>query len=219
MDILCIIPAFNEEKNIGTTIENLLNHNYNLVVIDDCSDDKTYQIAKSKKVKVLRHIINRGQGAALATGNKYALNNDVDIVVHFDGDGQFLAEEIKDIISPILNNEADIVFGSRFLGKKSQMPSFKKNIIMPLARLVNQFLGVNTSDPQIGFRALNKLALKKIEIENDGMAHCSEILFKAHKYKLRIKEIPVTVIYHRFGNNFSGGIKIIKDLIIKKLLK
>lgn len=219
MKIFCIIPAFNEEKNISLVIDNLQKYNYQIVVVDDCSDDKTQQIAKSKNVVLLRHLINRGQGAALETGNQYARNQQADIVVHFDGDGQFLAEEINDLIQPIIDKQADIVFGSRFLTKKSQMPLLKRKVLMPLARLVNQMLGVKTSDPQIGFRALNKLALKKIQIENDGMAHCSEILFKAHQLNLRIKELPTTVIYHRFGNNFSGGLKIIKDLLIKKVLK
>ncbi len=219
MKIFCIIPAYNEEKNIALVIDSLKKYNYQIVVVDDCSSDQTYQIAKDKNIFVLRHIINRGQGAALATGNQYALNNGAEIVVHFDGDGQFLATEISDIIDPIVKEEADIVFGSRFLEKKSSLPFFKKKIIMPLALLVNRLMGIRTSDPQIGFRALNKLALREIEIENDGMAHCSEILAKAHRLKLRIKEVPTTVIYHRFGNNFSGGLKIIKDLIIRKVLK
>lgn len=219
MKIFCIIPAYNEEKNISLVIDNLKKYNYQIVVIDDCSTDKTQQIAKNKGIIVLKHLINRGQGAALETGNQYALNQQADIVVHFDGDGQFLAEEISDLINPLINNQADIVFGSRFLSKKSQMPLLKKKIIMPLARLVNQIIGVKSSDPQIGFRALNKRALEKIKIENDGMAHCSEILFKAHQLNLRIKEVPTTVIYQRFGNNFSGGLKIIKDLLIKKVLK
>ncbi len=219
MKIFCIIPAYNEEKNIVSVIDSLKKLNYNLVVVDDCSVDKTYQLAKAQNIVVLKHLINRGQGAALQTGNQYALANAAEIAVHFDGDGQFLAQEIDELINPLINNEADIVFGSRFLGKKSKMPFLKEIIIMPLAKLLNYLMGIRTSDPQIGLRAFNRQALKKIIIENDGMAHCSEILLKAHQLKLRIKEVPSTVLYHRFGNNFSGGLKIIKDLLIKKIIK
>jgi polyprenyl-phospho-N-acetylgalactosaminyl synthase len=219
MKVFCIIPVYNEEENIEKVIDNLKPYNYQVVVVDDCSLDDSYKLAKDKGVIVLRHLINRGQGAALQTGNQYALKKGADIVIHFDGDNQFLASEVPDILEPIMNNQADIVFGSRFLDKKSTMPILKRKILMPLATLINKMMGIKTSDPQIGLRALNRLALQKINIENDGMAHCSEILFKAHKSKLRIKEVPVTVIYHRFGNNFSGGLKIIKDLLIKKVLK
>ena len=100
------------------------------------------------------------------------------------------------------------------------MPWFKKHILFPLARLVNRlFFQINLTDPQSGFRAMSTKATHRIKIEQDQMAHCSEILHKAFKSKLKIKEIPMTVIYHRFGNNFSGGLKILKDLIFKKITK
>lgn len=221
MKIFCVIPAYNEEKNISTTISKVLNVVDFLVVIDDCSKDKTWEEAKKikeEKIIILKHPINLGQGAALQTGNEYALKNGADIIVHFDADGQFLAEDINKIIEPIIKNEAEIVFGSRFLGLESNMPKFKKNIIMPLAKLFNLFFfGIKTSDPQSGFRAMTKEVAKKIKIENNRMAHCTEILAKAHKYKLKIKEVPITVVYNEFGQKFSGGFKIIKDLFFKKI--
>jgi len=150
----------------------------------------------------------------------YALKNGAEVIVHFDADGQFLGEEIAQVIKPILENEADIVFGSRFLGKKSDMPFFKKNIIMPLARLINKiFLKVDLSDPQSGFRAMSRKAAEQIRIEQDRMAHCSEIMAKSFSSGLRIKEVPITVIYHDFGQKFSGGIKILKELFLGSLLK
>jgi len=216
MKIFCVIPALNEQKNIESVIKKVKKVVDEVVVVDDGSSDNTVNIAKDCHVKVLEHIVNRGQGAALQTGNDYCLEKNADIIVHFDADDQFLAEEISAIIKPIIDQEADIVFGSRFLEKKSNIPIFKKIIIMPIARIVNYLLGIKTSDPQSGFRAFNQKTAKLIKIENDGMAHCSEILYKAHKYKLRIKEVPITVIYHEFGSKF---LRIIKDLILKKIIK
>ncbi len=220
MKIFCVIPAYNEAQNIVAVINRVKPVVDELVVVDDHSADQTLALAKSTGVTVLHHIVNRGQGAALQTGNDYALLHNADIIVHFDADGQFLAEEIKDITKPIIDGQADIVFGSRFLGKKSNLPRLKKNIIMPLAKAINKiFFGINLSDPQNGFRAMNAKVAKEIRIENDGMAHCNEILIKSFRRKYRIQEVPITVIYHEFGQKFSGGIRIIKDLLYKKLTR
>jgi polyprenyl-phospho-N-acetylgalactosaminyl synthase len=218
--IFIIVPAYNEAKKIAEVLSELTNNYSNIIVVDDCSNDKTISIVKKFSVTLLKHQINRGQGAALETGNQYALNNGADIIVHFDADGQFLVNEIKDLIKPIIHEDYEIVLGSRFLEKKSKMPWFKKHIIHALARIVNRvFFGIKMTDPQSGFRAMSAKGAQKIKIEQDEMAHCSEILHKAFKYKLKIKEVPMTVIYHHFGNNFSGGLKILKDLIFKKITK
>jgi polyprenyl-phospho-N-acetylgalactosaminyl synthase len=226
MKIFCIIPAFNEEKNIAKTINDARKYVSEIVVVDDCSTDRTLAIARGENVTVLHHLINRGQGAALQTGNDYALLCNADIVVHFDADGQFLTSEINDIVAPIVNDGYDIVFGSRFLEKKSNMPFFKKYFIMRAGRLVNKiFFGLNLTDPQNGFRAMNRKALCKIKIDYDGSAHCSEILAKTVENGLKLKEVAVTVRYSDFGQGFfsgkgrgMGGIRIVKDLIMGKLI-
>ncbi|HKK54610.1 MAG TPA: glycosyltransferase family 2 protein [Patescibacteria group bacterium] len=220
MKILCVIPAYNEEKNISKTVESAKKYINDILVINDGSKDKTKELAKEAGAKVLSHIINRGQGAGLETGNEYARRHNYDIVVHFDADGQFLAEEIPDILKPIIEDGYPMSFGSRFLNKKTKMPWFKKHIIMRLAKAMNYiFLGIKTTDPQSGFRAMDKEALKKIKIENDGMAHCSEILAKTHKYGLIFKEVPITVIYNEFGQSLGSGFKTVKDLLINKINK
>lgn len=217
MKTACIIPAWNEEKHILKVIAKVQPLVDLLIIVDDSSQDNTYQLASTTSAIVLRHPINRGQGAALQTGSDHALAMGADIIVHFDADDQFAAHEIKDVIKPILDNEADIVFGSRFLEKKSNLPIMKKQVILPLGRLVNRFFGVKTSDPQSGFRAYSKEVAKSFKIENNGMAHCTEILIKLSQGKWRIKEVPITVTYHEYGQKFSGGIRIIKDLIIQKI--
>ncbi len=229
MKTFCILPAYNEEKNIVKTIEDVSPFVDEIIVVDDCSTDNTFSVAKKTNATVLRHLLNRGQGASLQTGNEYAIKNSADIIVHFDADGQMKADEIKDIILPLQNGDADIVFGSRFLEKKSDMPWFKEKIIMPIAHFVNKILiGKTLTDPQSGFRAMTRDVAKIVRIENDGAAHCSEILHKSFKNNLKIKEIPMTVIYNDFGQGIlgssktggrgRGGMKILKDLIISKLL-
>lgn len=219
MNIYCIIPAYNEEKNLAGVLKNVKKTGINIVVVDDGSTDNTFDLAIKSEVNVLKHVVNRGQGAALKTGTEYAIRNNADIIVHFDADGQFLAEDIAAVVLPIEKNEADIVFGSRFMGIESNMPRFKKKIIMPLARLVNRvFLDVKLTDPQSGFRAMSIIAAKKFSWQQNGMAHASEILFAANKAGLRIKEVPIKVVYHDFGQKISGGIKIIKDLFLARLI-
>lgn len=217
MKIACIIPAWNEEKHISQVINKVKDKVDFVIVVDDCSQDQSYHLAQAAGAITLRHPINRGQGAALQTGSDYALKLGADIIVHFDADDQFSAAEIPNIIQPILNQEADVVFGSRFLQKQDNLPKLKKYIFWPLGRMVNRFFGVKTSDPQSGFRAYTKEVANSFRIENDGMAHCSEILIKLSQANWRIKEVPITVTYHEFGQKFSGGIRIIKDLIIQKI--
>jgi glycosyltransferase involved in cell wall biosynthesis len=218
MKISCVIPAYNEAKNIELVISKVKPLVDELIVVDDCSTDETFQLASQTGITVLKHVINRGQGAALQTGNDYALAHGADIIVHFDADDQFSASEIKDVIAPILENKADAVFGSRFLGS-ANFPFTKKYLIMPLARLINSFFGIKLSDPQSGFRALNRQTALNLKIDSRGMAHCSEILYKVNKSGAKIVEVPIHVTYHEFGQKLSGGFRIIKDLLINNFIK
>ncbi len=223
MKIFCVIPAYQEENNIKKVINEVLDLVDFLIIVDDGSSDQTYQVANeiiSDKLKVLQHPINLGQGAALQTGNEYALKRGADIIVHFDADGQFLSQEIKKLVTVLIEEDLDIVFGSRFLEIKSDLPPLKKNLIMPLARIFNRlFFGIKTSDPQSGFRVFKAKVASEIEIENNRMAHCTEILAKVHQKKLKMKEVAITVLYSEFGQKFSGSFKIIKDLFFKKISK
>jgi len=225
--IFCVIPAWNEELNITKTLENVILFTDKIIVVDDGSTDSTLSLVNdfaqktnigNKKIIALSHVINRGQGAALATGNELALSLGADIIFHFDADGQFLSTDINKILEPLLFDDFDAVFGSRFLGLESEMPFSKKNIIMPIARLfMNFFFKAHLTDPQSGFRALNRKAWKKIDIEQDGMAHCSEIIIKVLKNNLRVKEVPIRVLYNEYGLGASGGVRIIKDLFLRKI--
>jgi len=221
MKIFCVIPAFNEEKNIKIIINQVRPLVDRLVIVDDGSTDKTAGFVEAEGIILLKHIINRGQGAALRTGTEYCLNNGADAIVHFDADGQFLSQDIERITAPIKNGEAQAVFGSRFLnsGHSLEMPFLKRYFIMPLAKAVNKlFFNINLTDPQSGFRAMSAEAARKISWRQDRMAHCSEIMFEVKKNNFKVKEIPIRVIYHNFGQSFSGGLKILKELFIAMLV-
>lgn len=221
MKLFCVVPAFNEEKNIKSIIDEVRPLVDVLVIVDDGSTDKTADLANRSGVVLLKHIINRGQGAALRTGTAYSLNNGADIIVHFDADGQFLSRDIEKITAPIKNGAAQVVFGSRFLNSQdsSGMPWLKKYFIMPLAKAANQvFFNLNLTDPQSGFRAMSAEAARRISWRQDRMAHCSEIMLAVKNHNFKVKEIPVKVIYHNFGQSFFGGLRILKELLFALLV-
>lgn len=220
MKVFCVIPAYNVSRHgqLPAVLEDVGKVVENIVVVNDGSDDTTGEIAEAGNVTVIHHPLNRGQGAALKTGTEYALAQGADIIIHFDADGQFHAADVEKLLKPLLTNDADVVFGSRFLDTTSQLPWFKKAVIMPLARLVNRwFFNIRLTDPQSGFRAFNRRAAFLLDWQQDRMAHCNEILIAAHRQPLRIQEVPITVTYHEFGQKFSGGFKILRDLFLGAL--
>lgn len=220
MKVIAVIPAYNEADSIVQVVKDVKPQVAEVVVVDDGSTDSTGAYAKQAGATVLSHLINRGQGAALSTGSEYALRNSADIIVHFDADGQFSAAEIKRMVEPIITGAYDVTIGNRFSEIKNRIPWIKAVIIFPLARLFNRLiLGLNYVDPQNGFRAMNKSTAKGIQIEQDGTAHCTEILLAVKSSHVRVKEIPVTVVYHEYGQKFSGGLRIIKDLFFEEMSK
>lgn len=219
--IFIVVPAYNEAKNIGRVIRDLFQRGYkDVVVVDDGSSDDTYLEAKKLGAWVLRHEINRGQGAALQTGNEYALARGAEIIVHFDADTQMNPEDIMGAIEKLQKENLDVVLGSRFLGNTAGMPWTKRYFILPLARLFNNiFSGLNLTDVHNGFRVLSRAAAEKIVIDQDGMAHNSEIPAQIKKNNLKYKEFPVQFVYTEYGQGMAGGIKILRDLFLNKFVK
>ena len=210
MDVFIIIAAFNEGKSIIKVIKNLKSHGYsNIVVVDDGSHDDTFDAALSQDVYVLRHIINRGQGASLKTGIDFALKQGADIIVTFDADGLHRVEDLKAMIAPVRGGQCDITLGSRFL-KPVDMPLFRRLTLKIAILVVLIFYGAKMTDAHNGFRAMNRKAAKMINITSDRMEHASQIVEEIHAKKIRYKEIPVTILYadyrmtHGHGSFFQG---------------
>lgn len=216
--IFLVLPAYNEEKKIGRVIRGLFERGYkNVVVVDDGSIDNTAQEAQLAGASVVKHGLNRGQGAALQTGNEYALQKGAEIIVHFDSDGQFDPADIASGLELLKNKNLDIIFGSRFLDKRSKIPFVKKYFILPLSRLINNlFTGLKLTDVHNGFRIMTKETASKILITQDKMAHNTEIPRLVKKYNLRFSEHPVEVVYLENGQGVVGGFKILFDLFVSK---
>lgn len=228
MKLFIVIPARNEEKTIGNVIDSLKKHNYrNIIVVNDNSLDNTEKIAKQKGAVVLNHIINRGQGASIATGNDYALRHGADIIVHFDADGQMMAEDIPAMIAPIIKKQADVTIGSRFLGVNSNVPKIKMITLWLGKIFLRTLYGVKLTDSQCGFRAVSRKAANLIEIKQDKAEHASEILIEIFNKKIRYKEIPVKIRYTEYSKGHTqhgkfhllSGIKIAFMTIFRRLIQ
>lgn len=223
MKKVAVIPAFNEEARIEGAIRDAAPFVDAVVVVDDCSRDRTYGRAFAAGAHVLRHIINRGQGASLQTATDYAIEKlDADIIIHFDADGQMMGSEIPMMCEPIEKGEADVVLGSRFLGKRANMP-FSRRLTLFGGLMFTRFVsGIKTTDTHNGFRALSREAAKKMRITLDRMAHASEILDLIQIHGLRYVERPVTIKYSeetlKKGQSSLGAFVIVKDFIEKRLL-
>ncbi|MBI4980537.1 glycosyltransferase family 2 protein [Candidatus Woesearchaeota archaeon] len=224
METWLVIPAFNEENKLKEVVSNLKRNGYaRIVVVDDGSQDNTYQLAQKENVIVLNHLINRGQGAALKTGIDYALEQGAEVIVTFDADGQHQPEDISILIQPILENKADIVLGSRFLTNNSNTPFIRRLFLKGGALLFNLFYGVKVTDSHNGLRALSRTAAEQIEITSDGPEHASEIIEEIGKKQLKYTEVPVTIKYTDYslqhGQSSWAAFKILFKMLIKGFLR
>ncbi len=217
--ILAIVPAYNEAARVSSVITGLLSVVTEVVVVDDGSSDETAAVAKAAGATVLVHELNRGQGAALETGHEYAREQGAQVVVHFDADGQFSVADVEKGIELLQTTGADIILGSRFLGTTGTVPWFKRKIILPLARFIEKIFGAaRLSDAHNGFRIFNARALSVLKLNQDRMAHATEIPQLIARHKLNYRELPITVTYHEYGQGMGGGVKIIRDLLFGKFL-
>nr|MCK4930033.1 glycosyltransferase family 2 protein [Nanoarchaeota archaeon] len=221
--IFFVIPAYNEEKSIGRVVKDLKRAGYRyIIVIDDGSKDNTYKEAKKQKIIVLKHVINRGQGAALRTGIDSALKKGAEFIVTFDSDGQHRVEDLPRMLRPVIKGKVDVTLGSRFL-RKTKMP-LSRWILLKGSVLVQWiFYGVKLSDAHNGYRVLNRKAAKKIRIDSDRMEHASEIVEEIVKKNIKYKEIPVTIRYTGYSmkkgeGSFFGALKVLFKMLMRRLM-
>ncbi|NJL44249.1 MAG: glycosyltransferase family 2 protein [Nitrosarchaeum sp.] len=222
--ISVVIAAYNEARMIGKVVSGLKREGYeSVIVVDDCSKDATAQRARAAGALVLRHPINRGQGAALKTGMDYALANGASHIVHFDADGQHRPEEIASLIRA-LNEGHDIAIGSRFLGKEAKnLPRLRKIALQGSVRILRFFYGLPVTDAHNGLRAMTASAATRINITQDRMAHASEIIEIIAREGLLWKEVPVHIDYTNYSlrkgaSNLRGWLRILARMLFKKLL-
>lgn len=195
LKIVIGLPAYNEEKNIAGIIVQL-KKNYDVIVCNDGSSDNTGLIAKEMGCIVINHPKNIGYGSAIRSLFNKAKEQNYDVLVTFDSDGQHSINDIETVLQPILDNKADIVIGSRFMEEsEDKIPKYRKIGIKAITKLMTLYSNQNINDSQSGFRAYNKKSLEKINPSEVGMGVSTEILIKADRENLSIVEVPINVSY------------------------
>jgi polyprenyl-phospho-N-acetylgalactosaminyl synthase len=221
-NIFIVMAAYNEAEAIRPVVESLLSSYRHVVVVDDASTDGTAEVLKDLPLCLLRHCVNRGQGAALQTGIEFALSRGAEIVVTFDADGQHDMQDIPRMVAPILAGECEVTLGSRFLGRTEGMPAIRRLILKAGVLFTRVFSRIRVTDIHNGFRAFSAHAATHIHLQMDRMAHASEILDQIRQSGLRYREVPVTIRYTSYsigkGQSSWNAIKIAFELLLKRRL-
>ena len=203
------MPAYNEERTIGSAVLMAKEHGA-VLVIDDGSSDRTAEIARKAGAGVITHKKNMGYGAALKSALDAAKETDAAVFVFMDADGQHDAAEIPAVAAPVLEGKADLCQGSRFLGKFVSAPLGRREGVAFINRLSSMHSGKNEVDSQCGFRAFSKKAAERIKIDSDGYAGGAEIIVSAQHAGLHVVEVPVHVRYFTEKNNpFQQGVGLV----------
>ena len=218
--VYVVVALYNEESVIKGVIDGLHEHFSNVVCIDDGSTDNSAEVAEKAGAIVIRHPMNLGQGAALQTGIVYCrAQEDMEYVVTFDGDGQHRVEDVLDMLSYSRRRDLAIVFGSRFLDKRTK-PGFKKKVVLKVAVLITRVVtGLQLTDAHNGLRVLRRDAVAHVNLIQDRMSHATEIVQQLAESKLPWREFPVEVLYTDYsrakGQSILNSINILFDLIVR----
>ena len=231
--VLLIIPAYNEEDNILNTCNHIYDYNkkkgtnYDVIVINDGSTDKTEQILNENKIPHVKLIHNLGIGGAVQTGYKYAYKNNYDIAIQLDGDGQHDVSYVKNLIKPILKNEADFVIGSRFVGKNDsgfRSTTARRMGIKIISLAIKLATNKKVYDTTSGFRACNKALIKRFAtdypLEYPEPITTVEIIrngFNVMEVSVKMKERSGGVSSIRAWKNIYYMVNVILSIIMVKI--
>ena len=222
--IFVIIPSYNEAKVIRKTVTEVLEKGYSVVVVDDCSKDRSKKQLAGLPIHYLRHRVNMGQGAALQTGIDFAKGKGAKYFVTFDADGQHDSNDIPGMVDFLEKENADIVFGSRFLVGSKTNVSRSRSFALNMGRYIN-FLasGILLSDSFNGLRLLSRHAIENIRLTENRMAHPTELMMMIAVKKLKYVEYPVSIHYSDYskskGLKNKDGIKILVEIFLNKIFR
>lgn len=212
LNILIIIPCYNEEASLPVLLKEFkelilpLEYNIKTIVINDCSKDDTVLVAKQNGAEVLNLPCNLGIGGAVQAGFKYAFNNNFDIAIQVDGDGQHPPQEIIKLVEAHVQHNADIVIGSRFINKEGFQSSFIRRMGIKYFHFLNKILtGNSIYDSTSGFRLIGRKALKLVANNYPDDYPEPESLVIFSKAKFSIMEVPVTMRNRIGGVSSIGG--------------
>ncbi len=216
--VLIVIPAYNEEENIGKVLKELKSDVSfaDILVINDCSKDKTAEIVKKAGVKCINNVFNMRYAMAIQTGIKYAALNDYDYVIQFDADGQHIAKEAKKLYEHALKTDADIVIGSRYLKDMGYpCPVFRRIGTKIFEFLIKLFCHKHIADPLSGFQCLNRqVILHYSKMGNYPEYPDANLVIEMLMRGYKIEEVPVRMRLREAGESMHGGIiKPIKYMI------
>jgi glycosyltransferase involved in cell wall biosynthesis len=215
MKIACI-PAYNEELYIESLVKSTKNHVDQVVVCDDGSTDKTASIAKKAGAIVISHKTNKGYGSAIISLFNYARENNTDVMITIDGDGQHDPNQIPLLLNTITQHNVDVVIGSRFLNNTVEAPGYRQRGIKIITSTANYGTDLKISDSQSGFRAYSKNAINAIHPTEEGMSVSTEILLKISNKGLSLAEVPITISYDgdtSQHNPISHGVSVIANTL------
>jgi glycosyltransferase involved in cell wall biosynthesis len=219
-----VIPAFNEGEMLGPVIEELRREAPPgvIVVVDDASSDDTGAVAAQAGAKVVRHPINRGQGAALQTGFDAARKLGADIVVTFDADGQHHPADVRRLLENLISSDSDVALGSRFLSQ-NQIPWLRRIVLrlgVAFTRIISR---IPITDTHNGLRAIRVPVLPLLRLKEDRMAHASELLDLISAAKIKFVEVPCTIRYSNYsrakGQRSSAAPRIAIEFLFGKLMR
>lgn len=211
MKILILIPAYNEEARIAMVVRRLRETypQYDIVVVNDGSRDRTAREAQSAGAEVISHPFNMGYGVAIQTGYKYARNKGYDFLVQMDGDGQHDPASIPHILAPVLAGEADFTLGSRFLNAESYEPSLARRVgMLFFRRLISFLIGQRITDSTSGFQAFNRRVICFFTTEVFPCDYPdADMLLTLHRAGFRIREVPARMHASATGKSMHSGWK------------
>jgi O-antigen/teichoic acid export membrane protein len=201
--IVAAIPCYNEARFVGDVVRQTRQHVDTVVVVDDGSTDETVEVAQAAGAQVIQHPANLGPGIAARNCLQGGLDRQADVLVTLDGDGQHNPDEISDVIAPILAGEADLVIGSRFLGRYNNVAGYRRFGIDVITFLYNLGARTKITDGQSCFRAYNRRALETLRITEPGFGFSVETLVQARNAGLRIREASISCVYHEESHSMN----------------
>lgn len=215
-----VVPLFNEGPVVQKVIEDLRTRYPLVVCVDDGSTDDSAAAAARGGAVVVRHPYNMGQGAAIKTGIDYALRDpNMRQIVTFDSDGQHQVDDAAGMITLLQDSGVDLVLGSRFLDGRTKPGLLKRIVLKGAVWYTNLTSGVHLSDAHNGLRVLGRTACERITIEQNRMAHASEIVEEIGRLKLTYKEYPVHILYTDYsrakGQSVLNSINIVIDMLFR----
>jgi glycosyltransferase involved in cell wall biosynthesis len=206
---IAVVPAFNEERNIGPLLAELaaLDPDLEVVVVSDGSTDRTAQVASAAGAHVVSLPFNLGIGGAVQTGFRFAWEGGYELAVRLDGDGQHDPSQLPAIVAPVVAGDADLAIGSRFLESGGYRSSAARRFgIRVLARVVSFIAHERLTDTTSGFQALNRRAIRLFAADLPRDYPEVEGLVMAIRHHLRVKEVPVTMREREHGRSSIGSL-------------